>query len=75
MKFSCTKPCWHMGNKWRLGEVGDFSEAELPQDKKGNVLHFKSLESPPQRGPGRPPKTEAVAETPQPGIEVKVNKK
>ena len=73
MKFVCTKPCWHMGKKWRLGEIGDFSEGEFPKDKAENVLHFKALDSPP-RGPGRPPKVEAVPVTPPSGVEVKVNK-
>ena len=66
-KWQCIKPCWHNRHLYRLGEVYELEESNLPKDKDGKILHFKNLE----RGPGRPKKDEGPVAIPG-GVAVKV---
>lgn len=43
-RYICTIPCWHGKRKWRMGDIAEFSDEDLPRDKKGNVVHFRPAE-------------------------------
>lgn len=64
-RFICTTPCWHNGHRFRMGQVTEGKEENMPKNKEGKSVHFERLDNVIPVNP----------EPSGPGIEVKVDGK
>jgi hypothetical protein len=43
-KWQCTQPCFHNNHRFFLGDTVTATAEMLPQNKDGEVVHFRKIE-------------------------------